>query len=59
FPDIALEIAQERVQEAVDTGAKYLATSCPFCLTNLQDAATSMNAPIDIVDILDLVQRAI
>jgi heterodisulfide reductase subunit D len=59
FADIALEIAQERVQEAMDTSAKYLATSCPFCLTNLRDAAASINAPIEIVDILDLVQQAI
>ncbi len=59
FPELALEIAQERVQEAVDTGAKYLTTICPFCLNNLSSAATSLKAKIQVVDLFDLVKKAI
>ncbi len=59
FPELALEIAQERVQEAEETGAKYLATTCPFCLINLRDAAKSLNSSIEVVDVLDLVKRTL
>ncbi|HME54164.1 MAG TPA: (Fe-S)-binding protein [Candidatus Lokiarchaeia archaeon] len=59
FPDLALEIAQERIQEAEETGAKYLATTCPFCIVNLRDAAQSLGSQIEVVDLLELVKKAI
>ncbi len=59
FPDLALEIAEDRVKEAEETGADYLTTTCPFCLNNLRDAAKKINSPIKIVDLLELVEKAI
>jgi Fe-S oxidoreductase len=59
FPELALEIAQERIHEAEETGAKYLATTCPFCIVNLRDAAKSLDSPIEVVDLLDLVKKAL
>jgi heterodisulfide reductase subunit D len=55
FPDLALEIAQERIREAEQTRAKYLVTTCPFCLVNLRDAAKSLNSKLEILDLLELV----
>ena len=59
FPDLALEIAIDRIEEAEDTGAKYLTTTCPFCLNNLKDAAKAKKSSIKVVDLLELVNMAI
>lgn len=59
FPELALEIAEDRVKEAEETGADYLSTTCPFCLNNLQQAANKIKSPIKIVDLLLLVNQAI
>jgi heterodisulfide reductase subunit D len=63
FPDLALDISKERIQEAIDTGAKILTTSCPFCVGNLSDAYKEMNAEvrekIQVIDIIDLIAEKI
>jgi len=59
FPDLALEIAIDRFAEAEETGAQYLTTTCPFCLNNLQDAAMMKKTPVQVVDLLELVKKAI
>jgi hypothetical protein len=51
FPDLALTTARERVEEAVETGAGVLITSCPFCVNNLSYASKSMSNPIKVMDI--------
>jgi heterodisulfide reductase subunit D len=38
FPDTALEVASRRIQDAEDTGAEILVTSCSFCILNLDNA---------------------
>ena len=59
FPELALDIAKERVKEAIETGAAILTTSCPFCIGNLNDAYNSLDSAdkekIKVTDILDLV----
>ncbi len=54
FKDWAVEIAEERVKEAENTGAEYLITSCPFCLRNLRDAAKKMGSKMKIMGIVEL-----
>jgi len=54
FPDLALKIGADRIHEALDTGAQYLVSACPFCKTNLQDAASAEAATLQVVDILEL-----
>jgi heterodisulfide reductase subunit D len=54
FPDLALKIGNDRIREALDTGAQYLVSACPFCKTNLQDAASASGAQLQVVDILEL-----
>ncbi len=59
FPELALEIAEDRIREAEDTGAEYLTTTCPFYLNNLQQAANEINSKLKVVDLLELFNRAI
>jgi len=59
FPELALEIAEDRIKEAEETGAKYLTTTCPFCLNNLRQAANEINSPLKVVDLLELFNKAI
>ncbi|NVM30845.1 MAG: (Fe-S)-binding protein [Candidatus Helarchaeota archaeon] len=59
FPDFALWTAKERVEEAKATGAPVLVTSCPFCVTNLDDAVKKTNERIEVLDIMTLVLKAI
>jgi len=54
FPCLALKIGSDRIHEALDTGAQYLVSACPFCKTNLQDAASAEAATLQVVDILEL-----
>lgn len=45
--------SEKRVLEAVNKGAEVIATSCPFCVMNLEDPATEKGLPVkDISEIL-------
>jgi heterodisulfide reductase subunit D len=59
FSELALEIAEDRVKEAEETEAQYLSTTCPFCLNNLKEGALKLKSKIIVVDLLELVKRAI
>ena len=63
FSDLALNISKERIQEAVDSGAQILTTSCPFCIGNLSDAYKELGAEIQdkiqVIDIIDLIASKI
>jgi heterodisulfide reductase subunit D len=54
YPMDAVHMAKIRLQEAIDTGADILATSCVFCKYNFIDAATEIGATIEILNIEDL-----
>ncbi|QLH74945.1 MAG: 4Fe-4S dicluster domain-containing protein [Methanomassiliicoccales archaeon] len=56
--DFAVNIAAERVKEAVDTGAELLVTSCPFCVLNLSQGAKKIGANIKVMDISELLLQA-
>jgi len=42
FPDMAMFAAKERLKEAASTGADIIMTSCPFCVTNFNDAVNAL-----------------
>jgi Fe-S oxidoreductase len=44
FPDFALATSKERLKEAASTGAEVVMTSCPFCVTNLDDGIKALKA---------------
>jgi Fe-S oxidoreductase/FAD/FMN-containing dehydrogenase len=56
---LSLEIARRKVNEAMDTGAPTLVTACPACVRAITMARTAEKAPLDIVDIAQLVWRAV
>ena len=59
FKDMAMETAIDRVQEAVNTGADILISSCPFCQRNLMDAIKESGAKIKYKDLVEFVNENI
>jgi heterodisulfide reductase subunit D len=56
FPELATEIAEDRIMEAEDVGVTSIVTACPFCIRNLQDAVKSLGKEeFEVLDILDLI----
>ena len=47
YPEIASQMADSRISQAIDTGADLLITPCPFCKLNLKDRG---------LDVLDLTE---
>ncbi len=52
--ELSNKIAGDRVKSAEATGAKVLATTCPFCVTNLEAGKNQVNSRMEVVDIIDL-----
>ncbi len=59
FPEFAVETAKERVQEAKQTGASALITSCPWCESNLQDGAIADSGGIEVMSLVELLEKAL
>ena len=57
--DLALEVANKRLEEAQQTGAEILATPCPYCEVNLSEAAEKFDKKIRVVDVIELVVEAL
>ena len=47
YPEIASQMADSRIKQAIDAGADLLVTPCPFCKLNLKDRG------IDVVDLTE------
>ena len=54
YPDWALEISKERLEEAKETGATVLSSVCPFCRTNLQDSNDKFNMGFEVIDLIEI-----
>jgi Fe-S oxidoreductase/nitrate reductase gamma subunit len=52
-----IRINQVRAQEALSTGAGFIATSCPFCLLMLTDGAKKFTEEEKVFDIAELIDR--
>lgn len=59
FPELSLEIAKSRIQEAEETGAELIVSICPFCYRNLSDAIQALDSKIKMVDLLELLDQAL
>ena len=57
--DLALWTANERLKEAVSTGATALVTACPWCERNFKDAVQAFEEKIEIYDIAEIVHKAL
>ena len=50
-----------RIEQALGVGAEVLATSCPYCITMLEDSKVTMNVAekIEVKDITEIIQELI
>ncbi|MBN2151775.1 MAG: (Fe-S)-binding protein [Candidatus Lokiarchaeota archaeon] len=56
-PEWAVEMAGDRVKEALETGAGTLVTTCPFCERNFRDAISKNSDDVDLLDLVELVNE--
>jgi len=57
---IGTRINQNRVQEAVATGAKTIAANCPFCITMLRDGLNELGVEgVEVKDVAEIVAASI
>ncbi|MEM3511340.1 MAG: (Fe-S)-binding protein [Candidatus Jordarchaeales archaeon] len=59
YPEFALWTALERVKEAEATGAEAIVTSCPFCIRNLGDAVAAGGSKLEVVELLEVLNKVI
>ncbi|MFX1277101.1 MAG: heterodisulfide reductase-related iron-sulfur binding cluster [Promethearchaeota archaeon] len=57
YPDWSVEISKERLDEAKQTGASIVVSTCPFCRTNLYDANKKFNMNFEILDLIELLDQ--
>jgi Fe-S oxidoreductase len=59
FEDFALWIAEERLEEAISTGAEAIVSCCPSCKDMLNKAVTAKNAKMKVCDITEIMAEAV
>jgi Fe-S oxidoreductase len=59
YPEFALESALERLDEAKETGAEALVTSCPWCESNFADAIVADGDKIRLFSLVELIEQAL
>ena len=59
YPEFALWTAAERIKEAKDVGAEALVSACGWCKRNFTDAVKETGNKIEVLDIIDLVQKSL
>ncbi len=59
YPKFAVETARERVQEAKETGAQAIVTSCPWCESNLLDGIHADDGGIDMLSLVQIIEQAL
>ncbi|MHA1687753.1 MAG: (Fe-S)-binding protein [Promethearchaeota archaeon] len=57
YPEWALEISEERLKEASETGATVISSTCPFCKTNLSDANNKFNMGFEVLDLIEIIDK--
>jgi heterodisulfide reductase subunit D len=57
YPEWAVEISKERVEEAKKTGATVLSSTCPFCRTNLSDANDNYSFDMEVLDLMEIIDQ--
>ena len=57
YPEWALEVSKDRLEEAKETGATVITSTCPFCKTNLSDATTYYNFDFQVLDLMEILDQ--
>ncbi len=55
--ELAQQMSDTRLKEAIDTGAQILTSACPFCTFSLREAAARNNADIKVMDLTEVVAQ--
>ncbi len=58
-PYISAAMAEEKLQDAIKTGAQYLISNEPSCLLHLQSYARKQNIPLQILHVADFIAMAL
>ncbi len=58
-PDFARWTAQDRIEEAVSTGAGAIVTACPWCEKTFIEAIKDSGSNMKVYDIVEIVEKAI
>jgi Fe-S oxidoreductase len=56
---MSVEIGEDKVKEALATGAKRIISACPSCKININDAIREVGADLKAIDITELVAEAL
>ncbi|MHC1635431.1 MAG: heterodisulfide reductase-related iron-sulfur binding cluster, partial [Candidatus Methanospirareceae archaeon] len=54
-PGLGVEVAQNRVKEALATGAEAIVAPCPSCMFNINIGVRELKAGLEVFDLSDLV----
>ncbi|MFX1304889.1 MAG: (Fe-S)-binding protein [Promethearchaeota archaeon] len=57
YPEWAIEVSKERLEEAKETGATVISSTCPFCRTNLSDANENYNIEMEVLDLMEIIDQ--
>jgi len=59
YPDFAKWTGAERLREAKAVGAEAIVSACPWCKRNFLDAAAETGDEIEVLDIIELVEKSV
>lgn len=59
YPEMAAQIARDRVTEAIETGADTLVTMCPFCQGSFSQAISELKASIQLAGLEQLLLESV
>lgn len=59
YPDLALDIAADKLKLAQEAGASKIVSTCPMCKTNLSDAIKRNGFKLEAVDLTELVAQSV
>jgi heterodisulfide reductase subunit D len=56
---LSSEIAREKIEEVISTGAQAVVTSCQQCVRTMTTYVRRNKVPLEILDITQLIHRAL
>ncbi|MBD3227505.1 MAG: disulfide reductase [Candidatus Lokiarchaeota archaeon] len=59
YPKFANWTARKRIQEAINTDAQILASTCPFCKNNFMEAIEAFKTKLKIYDLSEILMEAL